>query len=59
MAKRSLVVILFLIGSGLTGEVLGRTGVKPLAQGVILWTIVSAASAVALIIDDVNQQENE
>ncbi|MDR3580102.1 MAG: hypothetical protein P4L44_09085 [Oryzomonas sp.] len=52
-------VILFLIGSGLTGEVLGRTGVKPLAQGVILWTIVSAASAVALIIDDVNQQENE
>jgi len=49
MAKQSLVVTLFLIGCGLTREVLARTGMKPLAQGVILWMIISATSAIALI----------
>ncbi|GFE61906.1 YeiH family protein [Geobacter sp. AOG2] len=50
VAKQSLVVTLFLIGCGLTREVLGRTGVKPLAQGVILWAIVSVTSATAILI---------
>lgn len=48
-AQQSLVVTLFLIGSGLTREVLRRTGVKPLAQGVLLWAIVSAASSFAIM----------
>jgi len=50
VAKQSLVVTLFLIGCGLTREVLGRTGIKPLAQGVILWAIVSVTSATAILI---------
>ncbi|MFA7059588.1 MAG: putative sulfate exporter family transporter [Pedobacter sp.] len=49
IAKQSLVVTLFLIGSGLTREVLGRTGIKPLAQGVLLWIIVSVTSSVAIL----------
>lgn len=49
IAKQSLVVTLFLIGTGMTKEVLGRTGVKPLAQGILLWMIVSGASNVAIM----------
>ncbi len=49
IAKQSLVVTLFLIGSGLTREVLGKTGIKPLAQGIVLWVVVSVASGVAIM----------
>lgn len=49
IAKQSLVVTLFLIGIGLTREVLGRTGVKPLAQGVMLWLLVSVTSGIAIM----------
>ncbi len=49
VAKQSLVVTLFLIGTGLTREILGRTGIKPLAQGVLLWIIISAVSAAAIL----------
>jgi len=49
IAKQSLVVTLFLIGSGLTREVLGKTGIKPLAQGIALWALVSTASAFAIM----------
>lgn len=49
LAKQSLVVTLFLIGCGLTREVLSRTGVKPMAQGVILWLLVSITSGVAIM----------
>ena len=48
IARQSLVVTLFLIGSGLTRELLGRTGIRPLLQAVILWVIVSAASLGAI-----------
>ena len=54
LAKQSLVVTLFLIGSGLTREVLGKTGIKPLAQGVSLWIIVSVTSATAIICGWIN-----
>lgn len=49
VAKQSLVVTLFLIGSGLTREVLLRTGIRPLAQGVVLWIIVLVTSGVAIM----------
>ncbi len=54
VAKQSLVVTLFLIGSGLTREVLGRTGIKPLAQGVMLWVIVSVTSSIAIMCGWIN-----
>lgn len=51
IARQSLVVTLFLIGSGLTREVLAKTGIKPLAQGITLWVLVSAGSATAILLD--------
>jgi hypothetical protein len=49
IAKQSLVVTLFPIGIGLTREVLRRTGIRPMAQGVTLWMIVSFLSAAAIL----------
>lgn len=54
IAKQSLVVTLFLIGSGLTREVLGRTGIRPLAQGITLWILVSVSSGIAIIFGWIN-----
>ena len=42
VARQGLVMTLFLVGNGLSREVLRRVGVRPLAQGLILWVIVSA-----------------
>ncbi len=39
-----LTLTLFLIGSGLTIQVLKNTGVKPLLQGVILWVLISVTT---------------
>ncbi len=44
IAKRALVVCLFLIGCGISFEKLKRAGPKPLLFGVILWGLISASS---------------
>ncbi len=44
LGKTGLTVTLFLIGTGISKETLRRVGVRPLAQGVILWAIVSVSS---------------
>ena len=43
-AKIGLVATLFLIGTGISRENLKRVGVRPLAQGVLLWLIVAVFS---------------
>lgn len=43
IARQGLVITLFLVGTGLTREVLRKVGLRPLTQGVLLWLIVSAA----------------
>jgi uncharacterized integral membrane protein (TIGR00698 family) len=48
IARQGLVVTLFLVGTGLTREVLQRVGVRPLLLGVILWVLVSAAVLAAV-----------
>jgi uncharacterized integral membrane protein (TIGR00698 family) len=50
IAKQSLVVTLFLIGSGLTRAVLQKVGVRPLLQAVTLWALVSVISLSALFL---------
>ena len=42
-ARRLLVLVLFLVGSGLSVELLRRIGLKPLLLAVTLWLIVSGA----------------
>ena len=44
LGKTGLTVTLFLIGTGLSRETLKRVGVRPLAQGVLLWAIVALGS---------------
>lgn len=44
IAKKGLVVTLFLIGAGLTRESLKKAGIRPLAQGIILWLFISVLS---------------
>jgi len=44
-----LTLTLFLIGSGLSRQVLRSTGVKPLLQGVLLWAMISGVSLWAII----------
>ena len=44
IAKAGLTVTLFLIGCGLSKQVLLSVGVKPLLQGVALWLIISGAA---------------
>ncbi|MCC2548398.1 putative sulfate exporter family transporter [Hymenobacter sp. BT175] len=43
-AKLGLTLTLFLIGAGLSAKVLRSVGIRPFAQGVLLWTLISAVS---------------
>lgn len=44
IAKSGLTLTLFLIGCGLSREVLLSVGLKPLIQGIILWVVISVIS---------------
>lgn len=48
LARRCLVVTLFLVGSGLTRATLRAVGLRPLIQGVLLWALVAASTLVAV-----------
>lgn len=48
-ARRLLVVTLFLIGTGLTREVLKKVGIRPLIQGISLWVIVSSVTLAKIV----------
>ncbi len=41
-ARRSLVLTLFLIGSGISRDALRRIGARPLVQGIVLWLAVGS-----------------
>ncbi len=49
VAKRALVLTLFLIGSGLTKETLKSVGARPLIQGVVLWIIAASVTLSAIL----------
>ena len=48
IARQGLVATLFLIGSGLNRDVISRVGFWPLAQGLLLWAIVSELTLAAI-----------
>lgn len=48
IAKRTLVLTLFLIGAGLSRETMRQAGVRPLAYGFALWLVVGTATLGAL-----------
>lgn len=49
VAKQSLVVTLFLIGSGLTKDLLKKVGFRPLAQATVLWVMVSGLTLFSIL----------
>lgn len=49
VARQLLVLTLFLIGSGLTRDVLERVGIRPLAQGLVLWLVVGGGTLAAIL----------
>lgn len=50
IAKQCLVVTLFLVGAGLSREVLRNVGIRPLLQGITLWLLVSGFTLIALVL---------
>lgn len=48
LSRRVLVVTIFLIGCGLTRDVIRRAGPRPMALGVFLWVVVSVGSLLAI-----------
>ena len=48
IACQSLVMTLFLIGAGLTRQVLRQVGLRPLLLGIVLWVIVSTTTLVLI-----------
>lgn len=49
IAKRGMVVTLFLIGASLSWKSIKEVGVKPLLQAVILWVVISATSLAVVL----------
>lgn len=49
VSKIGLKITLFLIGSGLTKELLKSVGLKPLFQGVMLWLFISVVSLTVIV----------
>lgn len=49
VAKRGLVLTLFLIGAGLSRSTLRAVGARPFVQGVLLWAAVAGASLAAVL----------
>ncbi|MFY9152704.1 MAG: hypothetical protein WAO52_11850, partial [Prolixibacteraceae bacterium] len=48
-SKIGLKITLFLIGTGLTKELLKSVGFKPLFQGTMLWLIISSISLAVIV----------
>jgi uncharacterized integral membrane protein (TIGR00698 family) len=48
-AKTGLTVTLFLIGAGLSRDVIRSVGLKPVIQGVALWTLISSVSLFVIL----------
>lgn len=50
LAKKSLILTLFLIGTGLSRDVLKTVGFKPMVLGIILWIFIATISLAAIMI---------
>lgn len=49
-AKKGLTVTLFLIGSGLSVDVLRSVGIKPMVQGILLWIVIALLSLAVIML---------
>lgn len=44
LAKKGLVITLFLVGTGLSPQVIRQTGIRPLVLGISVWSIIAVGS---------------
>lgn len=49
ISKAGLTLTLFLIGSGLSWNILKSVGLKPIFQGLVLWIVISVAALISII----------
>ena len=49
IARKCLTLTMFFIGASLSPDVLKQVGIRALIQGVLLWTLISAAALAAVI----------
>ena len=49
VSKIGLTITMFLIGAGLNSNVMKSAGLKPLAQGVLLWIFIAIATLISII----------
>ena len=49
VAKKALTLTLFLIGTGLTMEILKGVGLKPMLLGILLWVVISVGSLFTIL----------
>lgn len=49
LSKHGLTLTLFLIGAGLSGEVLRNVGIRPMVQGIITWVLVASATLMFIL----------
>lgn len=50
LAKKGLTITLFLIGSGLSVDVLRSVGIKPMIQGILLWIVIALLSLAVILL---------
>lgn len=50
LAKKGLTVTLFLIGSGLSVDILRSVGIKPMVQGILLWIVIALLSLAVIML---------
>jgi uncharacterized membrane protein YadS len=49
LAKKGMVLTLFLIGTGLSREALQKVGFRPLLLGIVLWILISVSSLLVVM----------
>ena len=49
LAKKGIVVTLFLIGCGLSKDAIKSVGFKPFIQGIVLWVVIASVSLFAIL----------
>ena len=50
-AKQGLTLTLFLIGAGLSRQVIRQVGIRPMVQGVLLWIFIGASSLGVILLE--------
>lgn len=50
LARKGLIITMFFIGASLSMNVLKQVGMKPLIQGVVLWTVISVSSLAYILL---------